>query len=154
MKFLYCIFNYKSPLYKQRDVNMKTKLKLVLLRVRSRKNYLICRYWHAGIKLWWNCLWVREDEFHPSLNSDFRAMIGMTDEELEAYQKNLVKRRDIAHRRDLDKNKMHDCSIFFILLLPKENVSILFRNKRRYFYDFRFNFFQTAYTSCCRMNFM
>jgi len=32
------------------------------------------RIWHCGIKLWWYRLWVRADEFHPSLDLDMVAM--------------------------------------------------------------------------------
>jgi len=87
-------------------------------------------------RLWWHMLWIREDEFHPSLDSDYQALrdkllfhercIGIwqnvtrlrpvpTPKDFHGemltllkhgrrirkeYELNLVRRRDIAHRRD------------------------------------------------------
>lgn len=59
------------------------------------------RIWHCGIKLWWNRLWVRADEFHPSLDLDMVALEAMTAPERAAYLRDLFRRREIAHRRAL-----------------------------------------------------
>lgn len=59
------------------------------------------RIWHCGIKLWWYRLWVRADEFHPSLDLDMVAMEMMTPPERAAYLRDLFRRREIAHRRTL-----------------------------------------------------
>ncbi|MFA7151239.1 MAG: hypothetical protein WC158_03660, partial [Candidatus Paceibacterota bacterium] len=59
--------------------------------------------WNKCILLWWNRLWIRKDEFHPSLNSDVEAMMEMTKEEKMAYLKDLMIRRRIAHLRDLEE---------------------------------------------------
>ena len=57
--------------------------------------------WNRGIKLQWNRLWVRKDEFHDSLNTDVNAMFEMSRKERIAYIEDLYKRRQIAHERDL-----------------------------------------------------
>ncbi|PIR44297.1 hypothetical protein COV23_00400 [Candidatus Wolfebacteria bacterium CG10_big_fil_rev_8_21_14_0_10_31_9] len=57
--------------------------------------------WNRGIKLQWNRLWVRKDEFHSSLNMDANAMLGMSKKQRDAYIKDLCNRRQIAHERDL-----------------------------------------------------
>lgn len=59
------------------------------------------RIWHCGILLWWYRLWVRADEFHPSLDLDMVAMEMMTPPERAAYLSDLARRREIAHRRTL-----------------------------------------------------
>lgn len=51
-------------------------------------------------KLFWNRLWIRKDEFHPSLDIDPIASSYMTKEERELYYKDIVRRREIAHRLD------------------------------------------------------
>ena len=57
----------------------------------------------SRIKLAWDRLWIRKDEFHKSLNMDGMLMLEMTTEEFQKYQLDLVKRRDKAHRKDLKK---------------------------------------------------
>lgn len=57
--------------------------------------------WNRGLKLGWYRLWVRKDEFHPSLNMDVKAMVGMSKEVRKKYELDLVRRRQIAHDRDL-----------------------------------------------------
>jgi hypothetical protein len=54
------------------------------------------------LKLWWDRLWVRKDEFHSSLDFNITAMLGMTISEREEYIKDLIRRRSIAHERDLN----------------------------------------------------
>jgi len=90
----------KEKAMKQESYPAKPESCLSKLKRRWRNPW--CRLWHVKVKLRWNRLWIRKDEFHPSLNSDFRIMLGMTKEEREAYQLDLVKRRDIAHRRDIE----------------------------------------------------
>ena len=53
------------------------------------------------IRYWWQRLWVRKDEFHSSLNMDVVAMHNMTEAERTTYQWDLIRRRNIAHERDL-----------------------------------------------------
>ncbi|MEK7460008.1 MAG: hypothetical protein AAB628_00430 [Patescibacteria group bacterium] len=55
------------------------------------------------VRLLWRKLWVRGDEFHSSLDMDIVAMYNMTESEREVYGRDLVKRRIIAHERDLSR---------------------------------------------------
>lgn len=50
----------------------------------------------------WSKLWVRKDEFHSSLNLDAESMLYMNEKEREKYTIDLIKRRNIAHKRGLD----------------------------------------------------
>jgi len=59
--------------------------------------------WNRGIKLQWNRLWIRKDEFHKSLAWDGDAVLGINKEQTRAYVEDLAKRRHIAHERDLMK---------------------------------------------------
>jgi len=56
--------------------------------------------YNRGIKLQWNRLWIRGDEFHSSLNMDPDAILGVNKEQRDAYMKDLYRRRQIAHRRN------------------------------------------------------
>ena len=56
--------------------------------------------WNRGVKLQWDRLYIRRDEFHNSLNMDVLAMIDMSPEERDVYWEDLIKRRQIAHKRD------------------------------------------------------
>jgi len=58
------------------------------------------RFWNGLIKLWWDRLWIRKDEFHPSLNFDADAAMEMTPEEFRKYDRDLLRRRTIADRRN------------------------------------------------------
>jgi hypothetical protein len=60
--------------------------------------------WDRGVKLQWNRLWIRKDEFHSSLDMDINAMFEMSQKQRDAYIKNLYKRQQIAHERDLASN--------------------------------------------------
>jgi len=57
--------------------------------------------WNKMLKLWWYRLWVRKNEFHPSLSIDVLAMSVMTREEREEYLEDLSLRRELAHARSL-----------------------------------------------------
>lgn len=59
------------------------------------------RIWNKRILLTWNRLWIRKDEFDRSLNMDVNALLEMNDEEREHYVWDLIRRRQIAHDRDL-----------------------------------------------------
>ena len=61
------------------------------------------RVWNAGLLLWWYRLWIRNDEFHHSLDIDVQAMLTMDREQKERYLDDLSRRRRIAHERDLDE---------------------------------------------------
>jgi hypothetical protein len=55
-------------------------------------------------KLFWDALYVREDEFHKSTDMDIVAMMDMNKEDRSKYTRDLCRRRDIAHRRDLGED--------------------------------------------------
>ena len=61
-------------------------------------------FWHAGIKLFWYRLWIRKDEFHKSLEYDCMATMYMNEEQEVAYNQDQMRRRNIAHKRDLERN--------------------------------------------------
>lgn len=58
------------------------------------------RIWNRGIKLQYDRLWIRKDEFHPSLNMDIGAMLEMDPHQRKLYLDDLMRRRQIAHERD------------------------------------------------------
>lgn len=64
---------------------------------------ITCAVWNRGIKLRWYRLWIRKDEFHPSLSYDPMATRHMSQEQRLAYVKDLNHRRDIARERDLKR---------------------------------------------------
>lgn len=59
------------------------------------------RIWNKRLKLWWYRLFIRKNEFHPSLSTDLEAMLVMNENELSRYYEDLGRRRFIAHRRAL-----------------------------------------------------
>jgi len=59
--------------------------------------------WNRGLKLFWNQLWIRRDEFHKSLDIDWEAIADLKGEKREAYYNDLAKRRHLAHMRDLER---------------------------------------------------
>lgn len=58
------------------------------------------KIWNRGILLWWYRLWVRKDEFSNSLSLDLEAMWDMDEKELARYREDVLRRRQIAHKRD------------------------------------------------------
>jgi hypothetical protein len=51
------------------------------------------------MRYWWCRLWVREDEFHPSLDLDSEVILSLPANGWKKYSIDLVKRRDKAHNR-------------------------------------------------------
>ncbi|MFA5766431.1 MAG: hypothetical protein WC919_00720 [Candidatus Paceibacterota bacterium] len=43
------------------------------------------RIWNKWLLLWWYRLFIRRNEFHRSLNSDFDAMLAMDSSELKKF---------------------------------------------------------------------
>jgi hypothetical protein len=60
---------------------------------------------HWKIRVWWAKLWVRQDELHKSLDIDTKAVLKMNQEQRVEYFNDLRRRRDIAHKRTIEKNK-------------------------------------------------
>lgn len=54
-------------------------------------------------RLWWRRAWIRKDEFDPSLNMDSRVLVAMNEKDRKKYISDLVRRRNIAHERDLGR---------------------------------------------------
>lgn len=58
----------------------------------------------ARIRQGWYRLWVRKDEFHESLSLDIDYYQILSKDDRIKYMKDLVRRREIAHQRDLERN--------------------------------------------------
>ncbi|MGM0408844.1 MAG: hypothetical protein ACQERU_12740 [Bacteroidota bacterium] len=83
------------------------KVRIVLyiwwLDVKSLPGKIKRRIWNKHILLWWHRLYIRKDEFHRSLDMDGATMLEMNEQERKKYLADLVRRREIAHQRDLTK---------------------------------------------------
>jgi len=55
------------------------------------------------LRLWWNKLYIRHDEFHKSLDLNIEALLDMTSEEQLVYKQDLLNRRITAHNRDIER---------------------------------------------------
>lgn len=64
----------------------------------------LCNNLPGPIRFRWSKLWVREDEFHPSLNDHKEYALKLLPWEKNAYYRSLNKRRSIAHERDLARS--------------------------------------------------
>lgn len=62
----------------------------------------LCRKLPYPICLWWKRLWIRKDEFHPSLDFDVRYLIRLDQEKRILYYSDLVTRRGDAHQREIE----------------------------------------------------
>lgn len=60
------------------------------------RGMMACRFW-----LWYSQLWIRRDEFHPSLDMEPALMGWMSPKELKEYMELLSDRRQTAHERDM-----------------------------------------------------
>ncbi len=63
--------------------------------------------WHTSwlyrkIKLSLDRAWARKDEFHPSLSFDALMYYSMSENERKEYIKDLCRRRELAHMRDMN----------------------------------------------------
>lgn len=73
------------------------------INIKSLPGKIKRRIWNKHILLWWHRLWVRDDEFHQSLDIDTGAMLEMNKKERDLYLKDLLKRRESAHQKNLTK---------------------------------------------------
>lgn len=56
------------------------------------------------IKDWfWFKFLIKEDEFHGSLDLDFKKLVGKSDKEKNKYMADLIMRRQKAHEMDITK---------------------------------------------------
>lgn len=62
---------------------------------------LLCRKLPGALRIRWSKLWIREDEFHPSLDFDRDYAVTLPIQKQAAYWGDLSNRRDIAHARSL-----------------------------------------------------
>lgn len=60
--------------------------------------------WNRRTKLYWDRLWIRKSESHPSLGTDPIAVCYMTREQKRVYFHDLAKRIWIAHERDMARD--------------------------------------------------
>jgi hypothetical protein len=77
------------------------KIRIYLYIAKYQISDFKCKLYNQGIKLWWNKLWIRKDEFHSSLDMDSQAMMGMSKSKRSKYLEGLVRRRSIAHEQSL-----------------------------------------------------
>ncbi len=68
-----------------------------------RFDHWLCRTLPGAIRYQWAKLWVREDEFHPSLDSHAHYVHKLPSRQRDLYWQNLMSRRGVAHKRDLAK---------------------------------------------------
>lgn len=68
-----------------------------LIKFKEKLSTMKKLFWNRCLLLWWYRLWIRENEFHKSLNTDFSAMEFMSEKAKLKYERNLVRRRNIAH---------------------------------------------------------
>ena len=83
-------------------MTLQLRLKIVQWAVQEWIRSLKRKIWNKHIKLAWSRLWIRKDEFHPSLSFDDEAFQEMNAREQEDYAKDLESRRSIAHRKSLE----------------------------------------------------
>jgi len=83
-----------------------SKNTLIFLKIEIQEFFEKCVwfFWHAGIKLFWYRLWIRKDELHVSLNYDDRITEFMSEEQDKKYREESMRRKNIAHERDLKRN--------------------------------------------------
>jgi hypothetical protein len=72
-----------------------------MIKIWDKFDRWLCKSLPGPVRFRWAKLWVRKDEFHPSLNSDAEYAYSLTNEKREAYWKNLLYRRNSAHGRDV-----------------------------------------------------
>jgi hypothetical protein len=81
-------------------MNQKTFLSL-LTASWDRFDRWLCRTLPGSLRVEWARLWIREDEFHPSLDSYAEFAVDLPIEARRFYSEDLCRRRMIAHHRDL-----------------------------------------------------
>lgn len=85
------------------DLDHGARPSALALRTRQAINWLKyqLRLLPCRPRLIWGQLWLRRDEFHPSLDIDVDAMLRMNEPDRARYLQNLTRRRNAAHERDL-----------------------------------------------------
>jgi hypothetical protein len=84
---------------------MKKLLKRLVDWLDGRDRWLCVYLKPLRLRLWWCRLWLRKDEFHPSLNHDATIAHHLKEkggwEALRNYQMDVTRRRSIMHERTL-----------------------------------------------------
>ncbi len=73
----------------------------LFLRLWDKLDRRLCHSLPYPTRLWWHRLWIRKNEFHPSLDSDADYVVCLEHEQRHLYWGDLARRRGIAHQRDL-----------------------------------------------------
>ena len=73
------------------------------MRLLHKFDWWLCCHLPLPLRTQWNRLWIRKDELHPSLDLDSGHLANLSPEESDSYMLDLIRRRQIAHQRDLDK---------------------------------------------------
>ena len=71
-------------------------------------------------RLLWNKLYIRKDEFHTFLDIDLEALLTMNSKQQERYQLDLIRRRNIAHKKDIEGKEDIKLRKELLILLNKE----------------------------------
>lgn len=71
------------------------------LQIFDKIDRFLCCKLPVNLRVRWARLWVRRDEFHPSLDSDAEYAWGLSQVERHTYWADLMNRREMAHKRDL-----------------------------------------------------
>ena len=66
----------------------------------NRFDHWMCRVLPSPIRYRWAKLWIRKDEFHPSLDLDGMYMWSLTPSKRSLYLRDLAYRRSVAHEKD------------------------------------------------------
>lgn len=74
---------------------------IIELKIKRLIKQVKCRIWNKNILLRFYKLWIRDDESHISLSMDLKLMCVLNKKERNKYLKDLYRRRDIAHKRDM-----------------------------------------------------
>ncbi|PIT90308.1 MAG: hypothetical protein COU22_02945 [Candidatus Komeilibacteria bacterium CG10_big_fil_rev_8_21_14_0_10_41_13] len=85
--------------------NIQNILLMLKFELAEKIFYLKARLWHNGFLMWWGKLYIRDNEFHPSLRINVSAMLVMNPKQKQRYISDLLRRRGIAHQRSLQTNK-------------------------------------------------
>lgn len=86
----------------------RIKIRLIILKydIKNFPGKVKRQLWNKRLRLWWARLYVRKDELHWTLDSDSLAMLEMSRAEVTLYREDLVRRREIAHRRDFPQSEV------------------------------------------------
>ncbi len=85
-------------------MNIFKRIDLILYKIEQYISYQLNMLKHRP-KLFWDSIWIRSDEFHQSLDLNVFAYMDMNEYDRQQYISNLVKRRNIAHEKEISPSK-------------------------------------------------